>query len=385
MTEAAYTSALAIYNPNGGHRTGKIYDVRDTTYYQNIIHDNTKYSAGTSPTAYWSMGQDTLVDSTESVPTHLVGKGFTVKKLTISATITALRYSTNLVDATKANCSIWVKSAVSGGATNFAISTNNQNVWNSGQEVKVPINQTWQRIDLDTLTTDSVGLHTHFGAKGKGSETYTDCYGDILICAPQITHGYGAKEESKTPKLDLTVTGGGGTRINAAGLVEDVTFEDAKIDYSTGSPAFLIEPASTNRLLNSATLATQSFTTSAVPYTLSFYGTGSITLSGAHSATLTGTGANQRVTLTFTPTAASLTLTVSGTVENAQLEEGSTATSYIPTNGAVVSRTECVAFIATPSGVTSIEEKVDGIVNTITTIPATYQMPQGAVEYVKFL
>jgi hypothetical protein len=41
-----------------------------------------------------------------------------------------------------------------------------------------------------------------------------------------------------------------------------------------------------------------------------------------------GTGASNRVSLTFTPTAASLTLTVAGSVTLAQLELGSTATAY---------------------------------------------------------
>jgi len=62
--------------------------------------------------------------------------------------------------------------------------------------------------------------------------------------------------------------------------------------------------ARTNLLLNSATLATQDVTVTAVPHTVHF----------------TGTGENNRVSLTFTPTAGTLTLTVSGTVTNAQLE-----------------------------------------------------------------
>ena len=88
----------------------------------------------------------------------------------------------------------------------------------------------------------------------------------------------------------------------------------------------LIEPAATNLLLNSAALATQSVTVTAQSYMLSFYGTGTVTLSGASTAgPLTGTGAAQRVSLTFTPTAGTLTLTVTGSVVNAQLESGAFA------------------------------------------------------------
>ena len=96
-------------------------------------------------------------------------------------------------------------------------------------------------------------------------------------------------------------------------------------------PTYSIEPVGGRRnlLLNTDTLATQSLTVAAVAHTLAFTGTGTVTLSGASIAgPLIGTGASNRVSLTFTPTAASLTLTVVGSVTLAQLELGSTATAY---------------------------------------------------------
>lgn len=99
------------------------------------------------------------------------------------------------------------------------------------------------------------------------------------------------------------------------------------------------EISATNLLLNSIAVSTQDVTVTAVANTLSFSGTGTITLTGVSTAgPLVGTGANNRVSLTFTPTAGTLTLTVSGSVTNAQLEVGSTATSYIPTYAATVTR-----------------------------------------------
>jgi hypothetical protein len=84
-----------------------------------------------------------------------------------------------------------------------------------------------------------------------------------------------------------------------------------------------------NLLLATDTMATQSLTVAAVAHTLAFTGTGTVTLTGASIAgPLIGTGASNRVSLTFTPTAASLTLTVIGSVTLAQLELGSTATAY---------------------------------------------------------
>jgi hypothetical protein len=76
-----------------------------------------------------------------------------------------------------------------------------------------------------------------------------------------------------------------------------------------------------NWLVGTETLATQTVTTKALPYVLSFWGTGTITLTGTSTAgPLVGNGADNRVYLEFTPTAGTLTVTVSGTVSKAQLE-----------------------------------------------------------------
>jgi len=111
----------------------------------------------------------------------------------------------------------------------------------------------------------------------------------------------------------------------------------------------LIEGARTNLFLNSATGGTQSVTVAAVAHTLSFRGTGTITLTGVSTAgPLVGTGANNRVTLAFTPTAGSLTLTISGSCTNVNLEAGAFATSWIPTAGASVTRNADVLTVSSP-------------------------------------
>jgi len=77
-----------------------------------------------------------------------------------------------------------------------------------------------------------------------------------------------------------------------------------------------------NILVNTEALATQTRAVRAVGHILSFWGTGTVTLSGVSTAgPLVGTGAGNRVYVEFTPTAGNLTLTVSGTVTKAQLEE----------------------------------------------------------------
>lgn len=158
-----------------------------------------------------------------------------------------------------------------------------------------------------------------------------------------------------TASLDSRVTftrsGNTATVINSSGVIVAANADIPRFDYNPTTLAcngLLIEESRINVLLNSlidgTSLATQSVTVTAAARTLSFYGTGQVVLSGAHSATVTGTGAYPtRTTLTFTPSAGTLTLTVTGTVQFAQLELGTFATSFIPTAGAAVTRNADVA------------------------------------------
>ena len=162
----------------------------------------------------------------------------------------------------------------------------------------------------------------------------------------------------------------GGTKFSLQGLnnfngsitnvsVKEITDDTniPRIDYTDGCGSWLLEPQSTNLYLNSETLSTQSNATSASTYTVSFYGTGTITFSGTHTGTLVGTGVNDRVSATFTATAGTLTSTVTGTVTKGQLEEQSYATSYIPTNGASSTRLQ---DIANNSGNASLINSTEG-------------------------
>jgi hypothetical protein len=136
------------------------------------------------------------------------------------------------------------------------------------------------------------------------------------------------------------------TCTNSSGVIEIVNANLPRFDYNPVTLAargLLIEETRTNLFLNSlingTSLSTQSVTVAAVAYTISFYGTGTITLSGASSATVTGTGVYpSRRTLTFTPTAGVLICTVTGSVQYAQIEIGGFATSFIPTAATSVTR-----------------------------------------------
>lgn len=94
-----------------------------------------------------------------------------------------------------------------------------------------------------------------------------------------------------------------------------------------------------NLLANSTTLSSQGVSVvSGTVYTLSFYGTGSVVLSGGYSGSISGTGALNRVQSTFTATSTgTLTITVTGSVTSAQLENVTgqsvqTAGEYVSTN-----------------------------------------------------
>lgn len=146
---------------------------------------------------------------------------------------------------------------------------------------------------------------------------------------------------------------GPGTYFDRSKVMQTAGPDVQRVHWDPGTGEFrgiLVEPASTNLLLNSETLATQ--TRPVVPgatYTLSFYGTGVITLTGAVGTTVAGLEPypGKRVEFKFVAAGTTVTLTVSGVVKCAQLEPQERATSYILTNSAPVQR---AADIVGPPG-----------------------------------
>lgn len=128
------------------------------------------------------------------------------------------------------------------------------------------------------------------------------------------------------------------TRFSASAIVDVglVTVKELPGFHATQAtaanrPTYGIVPKTGRRniLVGTATMATQTRAVTAAQHTLSFRGTGTVTLTGAStSGPLVGAGANDIVSLTFTPTAGNLTMTVSGTVNDAQLELGAARSAY---------------------------------------------------------
>ena len=139
------------------------------------------------------------------------------------------------------------------------------------------------------------------------------------------------------------------TFVGSDGLIQSAAINATRFDHDPVTLAckgLLIEESRTNLVFPSDALTTQTRTVTAVAHTLSFYGTGTVVLSGVAIATVTGTGAYPtRTTLTFTPTAGSLILTVTGSVTQAQLEAGAFPTSYIPTTTSSLARSADVCDV----------------------------------------
>jgi len=131
-------------------------------------------------------------------------------------------------------------------------------------------------------------------------------------------------------------------------LVDDVIIEGAITPIPGATlKGIQIGPESTNLFLNSYTPATQNIATTAQEYTISIDddSTGSITLSGSSTGVVSAGGP-----LTITASAGTLTLTVAGLVNVAQVEEGYTQTNFIRTLNSSATRDKMTVEYNFPAG-----------------------------------
>jgi hypothetical protein len=212
-----------------------------------------------------------------------------------------------------------------------------------------------------------------------GADYTVECTGVSIVLSGAgtgtVTEGNPVEITASTTTLTLTVIGSTGTmwcyRSDLGGMVNNPDTGNSYVPTTSSAvylprrghhvwsgsawvnEGLLIETeARTNLLHTTNALVTQTLTVTAVPHTLHFTGTGTVTLSGASTdgpLVGTGTGEQNRASLTFTPTAGSLTLTVTGTVADAQLEIGSTPSSYIPNLAASGTVTRTPDILTIPS------------------------------------
>jgi hypothetical protein len=173
---------------------------------------------------------------------------------------------------------------------------------------------TWYKVTF-SVGSPSIGtVYSTFGTWFSGEKSLAG------------TYTYYGLATSTTTTLAIVCTG-----VNVTVDITSVSIKSIAGNHATQSTDAKrpILSGRYNRLVGTATLATQSVTTIAASYTLRFAGTGSIALSGTATGTLTAG------THTITCTAGTLTLTVTGSVTSADLRTASLP-STLPAYQAVV-------------------------------------------------
>jgi hypothetical protein len=246
--------------------------------------------------------------------------GFTAFTITATASNADVRQAVGNYGG--GNTSIWMRRRTgSGDVQGFTGSSYTS--WPS-------LSTSWQRLSIAMNATNTQYMMLKLLVSGDAIDVWhPQAEADIgpTPTAYQSMLDYNTSFLAAFPNHALFQDSAGTTAVTGVeqpvGLIKDKSGRGNNLSQATGS----LKPvwsARKNLLLATATLSTQNATTVATPYTISHTGTGTITLSGTSTAgPLVGAGS-----LTFTPTAGTLTITVSGTVSNAQLEYGTSVTSY---------------------------------------------------------
>lgn len=145
------------------------------------------------------------------------------------------------------------------------------------------------------------------------------------------------------------VRSSGASLYGPSGSIQTVGNDIARLQHDPASLAqtgLLLESGRSNLLTFTASPTSQTVSLAAEDHVLSFYGSGTVTLSGAYSATIPGDGAYPaRKQFAFVPQAGDVTLTFSGDVTAPQLETAMLASSYIESGATPALRSDDVASV----------------------------------------
>lgn len=261
MTEQQYKDAIALYHPAGGNKVGKIYDVRDTTQQGNALF----YGNFNLDTAFTHPSHAISVDNSIE---HPGGSSDNIFKL-VGNGGNGLSQSNVIYTVQSLNISLFAKASNGGRYLFFRGVTNGSHIIFDLVDGIITYG-----AGLGSITNEGNGWfrcsYSHASGLAEGrfyyaittTSVYNSGTGNVATVGNtgMIIHVTGLNMRntgtellpfSRQPKLDLTVTGGGGTRINKQGNLEEIVGHQPKIDYGTGQPAFLIEPTRTNSESNS--------------------------------------------------------------------------------------------------------------------------------------
>jgi hypothetical protein len=196
-----------------------------------------------------------------------------------------------------------------------------------------------QRVLADSGTFESEGYLINWLKQNR------DLYNRASFLLTPNGYKAGTLYAFKGQDFNTFLRAGNATRINSVFGQELMTNNVPRLDYEHGTPTFINEVVNTNLWINNSNATIT--VVSGSRYALSFFGTGTVEVTGGFTATVVGTSDTVKTFTIFGNVGASstsVTLTVTGTVfwGNFVLAGASNAlnqpTSHIPTPTTIVTR-----------------------------------------------
>ena len=314
LRTAAINEPRIGYDPVTHAHTGFILEAAATnllTYseqFDNAAWPRTRSSVTTGGTSEFTAPDgnttaDKLIEDATASNTHYT-------RLTLTTTAGSNTFSVFVKAGERNNVELRATTDAIGAI--FNLTTKTVTPVGSGVGSIVDVGSGWYRCSV-TMTLTAVSNGIQIGLHNGTSITYDgNGTSGLYIWGAQLEVGTAAT--SYIPTTTIATLRGADTVVGTSGLIYSSINEGL-------TPPLLLKPE---------ILATQTIALTVQPYTFSFYGIGKVVFSGVHSGALQGTGANDRVYVTFTPGGAgNLVLTITSTVTDAQIDTGSVLKPYV--------------------------------------------------------